>query len=1269
MMVKFETKSNRVKGLSFHPCRPWILASLHSGVIQLWDYRIKTLLDRFDEHDGPVRGVCFHLTQPLFVSGGDDYKIKVWNYKQRRCLFTLTGHLDYIRTVQFHHEYPWVLSCSDDQTIRIWNWQSRTCIAVLTGHNHYVMSANFHPKDDLVVSASLDQTVRVWDISGLRKKNVTPAGMMDGLGGGNDMRIPANDLFGNNDVGVKYVLEGHDRGVNWAAFHPTLPLIISGADDRQLKLWRMNETKAWEVDTLRGHFNNVSCVLFHPRQELIISDSEDKSIRVWDMSKRIGVQSFRREHDRFWMLAAHPELNLFAAGHDTGLVVFKLEKERPAYTIAHGSQTLLFVKDRYIRMFDFGTGRDLPLIPLRRLTTGSSPAAGATGSSTISGQPPIRNISYNAAEKAILISSDAETSTYELYIIPKDARNTDNLEPKKGFGISAVFVARNRFVVFDKSHQLHVKNLQNDLLKKYQLDSLVDGIFPAYTGCVLLRCEDRIWLLDVQQKKHLAELVNIPQIKSAIWSPGEKQSMVALIGKEVLILANRKLEQLCTIHEVMSIKSGAWVENPSQSKSANSDVSLTTSSSSVFFYNTANQLKYCLVNGDSGVIRTLDIPVYITAVRGNKVYCLDREGKNRVLTIDPTEYTFKLALLEQQYSTALKMVRESSLMGQAIIAYLQKKGFPKFALHFVQDPKIRFNLALECGNIDIALESAKVIDNKECWSRLAKEALRQGNHQVVEWSYQRTMNFEGLSFLYTITGNFDKLRKMQGIAERRNDPLSRFHNSLFVGDVEQRVKILVEFGQLALAYALASSHGLEEQTSAIAEKLAEANIPLPAPQAKATLLTPPTPIIKNGENWPLLATFNSGPNFQDLLTPKTSGAESGAVETKKTTSLAALDDDDDEEAGQGDWGDDDIKLEDDEEVKGDESDGEWNADDDDDEIDKALADVNISGVSSSRKAEGFYVPPTPGPAIQQSWISSSKLAVDHVAAGSFDSAMLLLNQQVGFVNFEPLKKYFINIYTSSTALVPGVPGTHPLSFTLHTRVEGGKGASSIPVIPYGLTPLIEIIKAAYTFTNRGKFADAISQFLEILYTIPLLIVETKQEAAEVNGLIALCKEYVLGLKIELHRKEAEAKGADVVRLAELAAYFTHCNLQPSHLMQTLKSAMNAAFKAKNYLTSASFARRLLDLNPKGDIAIKAKKVIQHATTNAVDNAAMDYSDRNPFETCAISFKPIFKGSPSVKCPYCLASFEPQHKGKVCSVCSLAQIGADASGIQVARPTH
>ena len=50
----------------------------------------------------------------------------------------------------------------------------------------------------------------------------------------------------------------------------------------------------------------------------------------------------------------------------------------------------------------------------------------------------------------------------------------------------------------------------------------------------------------------------------------------------------------------------------------------------------------------------------------------------------------------------LHMVRNAKLVGQSIIAYLQKKGYPEVALHFVKDEKTRFSLALECGNIEVS---------------------------------------------------------------------------------------------------------------------------------------------------------------------------------------------------------------------------------------------------------------------------------------------------------------------------------------------------------------------------------------------------------------------------------------------------------------------------------------------------------------------------------------------------------------------------------------
>ncbi len=78
------------------------------------------------------------------------------------------------------------------------------------------------------------------------------------------------------------------------------------------------------------------------------------------------------------------------------------------------------------------------------------------------------------------------------------------------------------------------------------------------------------------------------------------------------------------------------------------------------------------------------------------------------MQVDNTEYVFKLALMQRKFDQVLAMIKSSQLCGQSIIAYLQSKGFPEVALHFVQDERTRFMLAIECGNIEVALRSAQV---------------------------------------------------------------------------------------------------------------------------------------------------------------------------------------------------------------------------------------------------------------------------------------------------------------------------------------------------------------------------------------------------------------------------------------------------------------------------------------------------------------------------------------------------------------------------------
>jgi coatomer protein complex subunit alpha (xenin) len=1201
MLTKFESKSNRVKGLAFHPTQPLLAASLHNGSVQLWNYRMGVLVDRFEEHEGPVRAVAIHPSRPLLVTGGDDYKIKVWDLRpqNRKCLFTLHGHLDYVRTVQFHHEMPWIISCSDDQTIRIWNSTSRNCIAILTGHSHYVMSALFHPKDDLVVSASMDQTVRVWDISGLRKNtpNAAPGTF---------------DTFDNFST-VKYVLEGHDRGVNYAIFHPTLPLIISAADDRQIKLWRMSELKAWEVDACRGHFNNVSSAVFHPKHELIVSCGEDKTVRVWDLAKRSAVQTFRREHDRFWVLASHPELNLFAAGHDNGLIVFKLERERPAFAL-HGD-TVYYVRDKYVRSYDINTGSDIGLLSVRKF-----------GSPYV----PPRTLSYNPAERAVLLTISSDNGLYELTNLPKDISGElkdSSLDGKRGPGQSAIFVARNRFAVLNKNTQLiEVCDLTGATVKSIKPPVQTNEIFFGGTASLILSSTSSVVLYDIQQQKTISEL-NTPPVKYIIWN--QDGSQVALLSKHTITIANKTFTQSTLIHETIRIKSGAWDD------------------AGVFVYSTLNHVKYCLPQGDHGVICTLDNPVYLTRIKGKIVHCLDRSARPRTLTIDPTEYRFKLALIRNNYDEVLYLIRTSNLLGQSIIAYLQQKGFPEIALHFVEDKNTRFDLAVECGNLDVALETAKAIDRPDCWKRLAQQALKQGNHKIVEKAYQQTKDFDRLSFLYLATGSTDKLQKMQKIAEARGDPMSRFHNALYAGDVHGRIAVLREVGLHPLAYLTAKTNGLEDVALEILEGagLTEGDIDDVPDFGRTTLKIPPVVTPTANLVWP---TVPGGESFFDRALAN-GNLETG-VEPQNgdaaVTSVAlddwAKDEEQDLTADEDGW---------DLEVGGD---GKGN----EDEVTEDVDDEEVEELGAGA---------APGVDETEIWTRNSPFAGDHVSAGSFETAMQLLNRQFGVVNFTILKPYFVSTFRSSHTYLSPLASLPPLQ--LHIRRDPTESSLSrvLPVAVQSLRHIRAELSEGLRAVSGAKLPEAQTIFRSVLQSLLFVAVSTDEEAKEWRDTVTTAREYLLGVSIELERRRVATEEPDnVKRGLELAAYFTHCQLQPPHLRIAMRSAIQVFTKAGNSGSAGKFARKLLDLDPDPKIVSMARQRIAASDRNPRDAIEISYDEFTEFEICAASYTPIYKGSPCVRCPYTDAAFLPEFKGTLDPLTCLTEIGAVASGLPAPR---
>ena len=74
-------------------------------------------------------------------------------------------------------------------------------------------------------------------------------------------------------------LEGHSNYVNSVAYSPDGSKIISGSNDDTVKIWDANTGQC--LKTLEGHLDNVRSVAFSPDGTKIISGSDDKTVKIW----------------------------------------------------------------------------------------------------------------------------------------------------------------------------------------------------------------------------------------------------------------------------------------------------------------------------------------------------------------------------------------------------------------------------------------------------------------------------------------------------------------------------------------------------------------------------------------------------------------------------------------------------------------------------------------------------------------------------------------------------------------------------------------------------------------------------------------------------------------------------------------------------------------------------------------------------------------------------------------------------------------------------
>ncbi|KAG6055385.1 hypothetical protein E4U17_003000 [Claviceps sp. LM77 group G4] len=742
-------RSDRVKGIDFHPQEPWILTTLYSGQVYIWSYETQQTVKTFELTEVPVRAGRFVARKNWIVCGSDDFQIRVYNYNTSEKVAQFEAHPDYIRAIAVHPTLPFILTASDDMTIKLWDWEKGwKCVQVFEGHSHYVMGIAINPKDtNTFASACLDRTVKIWSLGSST---------------------------------ANFTLEAHEtKGVNHVDYYPhsDKPYILTTSDDRTVKVW--DYTTKSLIATLEGHTNNVSFACYHPELPVIVSGSEDGTIRIWHANTYRFEQSLNYSLERAWCVSYQKGKQGIAVGFDDGAVVVKLGREEPAVSMDASGKLIWARHNEVVSSIIKGDAslKDNEPISLPTKDLGTCEVYPQT-------------LIHSPNGRFVAVCGDGE---YIIY--------TALAWRNKAFGSALDFVwgskeNSNDFAIRESA--MSVKIYKNFVEKSggldvgFQADGLTGGILLGVTG------QGGISFFDWATGGLVRRIEVEP--KQVYWSESgelvaiacEDSCYVLRFSRENFIEASQSgqveedgvesaFEVITDISE--SVRTGEWVGD-------------------CFLYtNSSNRLNY-LVGDQTYTVSHFDKPMYILGYiqRDSKIYLADKDVNVTSFGLSLPVLEYQTLVLREDMETAAELLSTiPSDQLNKIARFLEGQGHKELALDVATDPEHKFDLALSLNQLDTALELARAADVEHKWKTVGDSALAAWNVVLAAECFTHAKDLGSLLLLHSSTGDRDGLRALAKQAEEANAHNIAFSSLWLLGDIDNCAEILKKTRRLAEA--------------------------------------------------------------------------------------------------------------------------------------------------------------------------------------------------------------------------------------------------------------------------------------------------------------------------------------------------------------------------------------------------------------------------------------------------------------------------------------
>ncbi|WOG99222.1 hypothetical protein DCAR_0518570 [Daucus carota subsp. sativus] len=753
---KVANRSDRVKSVDLHPTEPWVLTSLYTGTVCIWNYQSQTMAKSFEVTDLPVRSAKFIPRKQWVVAGADDMHIRVYNYNTMDKVKVFEAHTDYIRCVAVHPTLPYILSSADDMLIKLWDWENGwNCTQIFEGHSHYVMQVTINPKDtNTFASASLDRTIKIWNL-------------------------------GSPDP--NFTLDAHLKGVNCVDYFTggDKPYLITGSDDHTAKVWDY-QTKSC-VQTLEGHTHNISAVCFHPELPIIITGSEDGTVRIWHSTTYRLENALNYGLERVWAIGYMKGSRRVLIGYDEGTIMVKIGRDEPVASMDNSGK-VIWAKHNEIQTVNIkSVGAEYEGTDGERLHL----AVKELGTCDLYPQ----SLKHNPNGRYVVVCGDGE---YIMY--------TALAWRNRSFGsaLEIVWSTDGEYAARESTSRIKIFN------KNFQEKKSIRPTFSAeriYGGPLLaMFSNDFICFYDWAECRLIRRIdVNV---KNLYWAASGDLVAISSDASFYILKYNRDVvsahlesgksadergvedafELLYEINE--RVRTGIWVGD-------------------CFMYNNSSwRLNYC-VGGEVTTMFHLDRPMYLLGYLASqsRVYLIDKE-------FNVIGYTLLLSLIK--YKTLVmrdELKRASELLSSipkeqlnSVARFLESRGMVEDALEVATDSDYRFELAIQLGKLQIAQEIAGVAQSESKWKQLGALAMSTGMLEMAEECLKHAKDLSGLLLLYSSLGDAEEILKLALLAKEQGRNNVAFLCLFMLGKVEECLELLIESNRIPEAALMARSY-------------------------------------------------------------------------------------------------------------------------------------------------------------------------------------------------------------------------------------------------------------------------------------------------------------------------------------------------------------------------------------------------------------------------------------------------------------------------------